>query len=136
MRAIALAATAAALLLAGCTQSSAGTSTSGFKGAEKDVAQKVADLAEDGQRKRAADICDDVVATRLRDQIRAAGSSCAQEMKKAIDDADGFALDVTDVTITGDAASAKVKSTSAGKDVVRTFRFVKESGGWRISAFG
>src|SRR4051794_782693 len=132
---VAVLATSSVFLLAGCTQSTT-TSTSGFKGQEKAVAQKVADLADDGQRKKAADICANVVAGSLRSKIAAAGSSCAQEMKKAIDDADGFSLDVTDVTVTGNQATAKVKGTSAGKDVIRTFSFVKESGGWRISGFG
>jgi hypothetical protein len=126
---------ASMLALAGCTQSST-TSTGGFSGAEKDVAQKVADLADDGQRQMAADICSDVLAKTIRDDIAEAGSSCAQEMKKAIDDADNFSLDVTDVTINGGKATAKVKGTSRGKDVIRTFSLVREGGGWRISAFG
>ena len=128
-------ATSSVLALAGCTQSTK-TSTSKFSGESKAVAQKVADLASDGQGKKAAEICGSVVAGALRDQIAAAGSSCAEEMKKAIDDADGFDLEVTDVSVTGAKATAKVKGTSGGKDVIRTFSFVREAGGWRISAFG
>jgi hypothetical protein len=123
-----------ALPLAGCTQTT--SSNGGFRGEEAAVAQKVADLADDGRKKRAADICGDVLAKPLVDQVAAAGSSCAAEMKKAIDDADGFQLDVTDVTVTANRATAKVQSRDRGQNVTRTFSFIREDGGWRISDFG
>jgi len=125
------------LALGGCTQTTS-SSSGDFSGEEKAVADKVADLADDGQRKKAADICDNVLARSLVDQVSAAGSSCATEMRKAIDDADGFTLDVTDVSIAsgGTSATAKVEGTDRGEKVTRTFSFVKEDGNWRISGFG
>jgi hypothetical protein len=125
----------AAAALGGCTQATT-TSTKGFSGQEKAVAQAVADLSSNGSRKKAAAICANVLAASLRQQITAAGSSCPTEMRKAIDDADDFNLKVDSVQVNGSKATAKVKGTNRGKDVIRTFSFVREAGGWRISDFG
>ena len=73
-------------------------------------------------------ICDEVLASALREQIQAAGSTCEQELDKAIKDADDFDLEVDDVTIDGDQATAKVTGKADGKDEVRDFEFVREGG--------
>jgi hypothetical protein len=120
---------------AGCSATGA-TSSTKFSGPQGDVAKVVSDLSTAGQRKDAQKICTQILSQALVRQLDAVGTSCQQEMKKAIDDADGFDLAVTDVTVNGSQATAKVKGTNRGKDVIRTFSFVKEDGGWRISAFG
>ena len=125
-------------VLAGCGQagSSSSSASKTFSGEEKQVADTVDKLASDGRSRKAAKICDELLATDLQNQIKAANASCADEMEKAIEDADGFDLQVTDVTVSGASARAQVKSTDRGKDVVRTFQFAKEQGGWRIKSFG
>ena len=55
-------------------------------------------------------------------------------MEKAIDDADDFELDVEDVTIDGDEATAKVKGSDQGEERVRDFEFVREGAGWRATS--
>ena len=134
MRLAVLIALFAAMLLTGCTQTR--TTSNDFTGERKQVADRVADLADDGQRKRAAAICENLLADELVKQVSAAGSSCAAEMKKAIDDADGFDLEVTKVDINGSNATATVRSKDRGKNVDRTFEFVKQDGEWRITGFG
>jgi hypothetical protein len=57
-------------------------------------------------------------------------------MDKAIKDADDFGLDVEDVTISGDTATAKVKGKNRGKDEVRTFRFERDGSTWRATDLG
>ena len=127
----------AALLLAGCGQTGSSSSNSkDFTGEQARVADKIVDLETAGTRKKAADVCDDIVTADLRNSIAAGNSSCAQEMKKAMDDADQFDLNVTDVQITGGKATATVKTDDRGKDVTRTFQLVKQGSGWRISSFG
>ena len=124
-----------AVVLAGCAQTS--TPGKSFQGAEKAVADQVAALKTAGERRKPADVCDKIVTSQLKSRIAAPGSDCASEMKKAIEDADGFDLSVTDVTITGNTATARVKSTTGdGKDVFRTFKFAKQGADWRISDFG
>jgi hypothetical protein len=124
---------AAALGVAGCT-SSTGTTSGQFSGAQGDVAQVVSDLAKDGQRKDAQKICSEILARELVDKLNQAGTSCGQEMDKAIADADDFDLSVQKVTINGSSATAVVRR---GKDgPTATFRFVREGGKWKATDFG
>jgi len=132
--AAALIAVLLALAVAGCAQAQS-TSTEGFEGEEKAVAEVVADLSADAQRGRHADVCDDVLSDRLQREV-AAGSSCISEVEKAFQDANAVAIDVDDVTLTQDTATAAVSTEDRGRTVKRTFRLVREDGGWRIDSFG
>jgi hypothetical protein len=121
-----------AVALAGCTQ--AGTSSSKFSGQQADVAKVVSDLQTAGQRKDAQKICTEIMAQSLVRQLSDAGTTCQAEMKKAVDDADDYDLSVQRVTVTGSQATAVVRRGSNGP--TETFRFVRESGGWRATSFG
>jgi uncharacterized cupredoxin-like copper-binding protein len=123
-----------AALASGCAGSS--SSSSDFQGEEKNVADVVEKLQTAGETGDAATICDDLLAKELRDEIAEAGSTCEQEMDKAIKDADDFELDVQDVTIQGDSATAKVKGRDQGKERVRDFEFVREGSSWRATSLG
>jgi hypothetical protein len=123
-----------AALAAGCAGSP--SSAGDFQGEEKRVAEVVEKLQSAGETGDAAEICDEVLAKQLRDQIQEAGSSCEQELDKAIKDADDFDLDVEAVTITGNTATAKVKGRDRGTDRVRTFEFERERSGWRATNLG
>ena len=124
----------AALLLSGCAGSA--SSATDFEGEEKAVAEQVEKLQSAGETGDAKVICDEVLAEDLREQIQAAGASCEQELDKAIKDADDFDLEVNDVTVDGDRATAKVTGKSDGKDDVRDFTFVREGDSWRASDLG
>ena len=54
----------------------------------------------------------------------------------AIKDADDFDLDVEDVTIDGNQATAKVKGRDGDEDRVREFEFVREGRDWRATSLG
>ena len=123
-----------AALASGCAGSS--SSADDFKGEEKKVAELVEKLETAGETGDAGTICDEVVAKELRDQIQEAGSTCEQELEKAIEDADDFELDVEDVTIDGDRATAKVKGRDRGEERVRDFEFVREGSEWRATSLG
>jgi hypothetical protein len=118
---------------AGCSATGA-TSSSKFSGPQGDVAKVVSDLSTAGQRKDAQKICTQILSQALVRQLDAVGTSCQQEMKKAIDDADDFDLTVQRVTIRGNQATALVKRGKKGPTA--TFRFVREGGGWRATSFG
>jgi hypothetical protein len=121
-----------AALAAGCN---GGASSAGdFEGEEEKVAEVVEDLQSAGETGDARAICEDILATSLSDQIKAAGSTCEQEMDKAIQDADDFDLDVEDVAIQGDTATVKVKGGDG--DEVRTFEFEREGSSWRATDLG
>lgn len=135
MRLAAVAAASSLLFLVGCTQTET-SSVGDFQGAERDVAQRVADLADAGTKRKPADICGGIVSEDLQTQIAQGGADCTSEMKKAVEDADDFDLQVEDVTVTGGTATARVKSTDRDRTVTRTFQFVREGGDWRIDSFG
>ena len=133
MRGAAALSIAALLCLAGCGQTSSATK---FSGAEGDVAQVVEDLQSDGKSNKPDDICTNLLAMALQERIATTGSSCAAEMKKAIDDADAFDLEVQTVSVQGATATARVKGSNEGKGVMRTFTFAREGARWRIVSFG
>jgi hypothetical protein len=123
-----------AALASGCAGNA--SSAGNFQGEEKQVADVVEKLQSAGETGDAKTICDDLLAKSLSDQIKAAGSTCEQEMDKAIKDADDFDLEVQDVTIDGDKATAKVKGRDRGADRVRTFQFERVGSSWRVSNLG
>jgi hypothetical protein len=125
---------ALAALTAGCGASD--STSAGFEGQEKAVADQVEKIQSAGEARDAKQLCDDVLATSLRDAIANAGSSCEVELDKAIRDADDFNLDVEDVTVTGDTAVAKVKTGSGDDAETRDFEFEKEGDSWRATSLG
>jgi hypothetical protein len=123
-----------AAVVSGC---GATTDSSGdFQGEEKRVADQVEKLQSAGQAGDAKEICDEVLARSLREQIAAEGSTCQTQLDLALDDADDFDLSVEDVTVDGNTATAKVRGRVGDRDQVRTFEFVREGQGWRASSFG
>jgi hypothetical protein len=123
----------AALALAGCgAQAEQTASAERFKGDERAVAQKVEDLQEAGESRKPEDICSEILARSLVSQLEAAGVDCADEMEKAIDDADDYDLDVRDVNITGSTATVSVRRGEDGP--TETMEFTKENGQWRATS--
>ena len=127
---------ALAILAAGCTSGGGASSASDFEGEEKKVADQVEKLETAGEATDAETICTEILSKSFSDQIASAGSSCVDEVDKAIKDADDYSLDVEDVTITGNTATAKVKGKEGGEDQVRTFEFEREGSDWRATSLG
>jgi hypothetical protein len=124
-----------AAALAGCAQ--APSSTGNLKGAEKDVAATVEALQTDAQSHKPAKICSDVLSRALAEKLKSSGGDCVDEMDKLTSDADDYALKVSDVTITGSTATARVKARKGGKDnAVTTFSLALEDGKWRLTNLG
>jgi hypothetical protein len=122
-----------AVALTGCTSTtSPGSAASKFNGTEADVAKVVEDLRTAGQRKDATKVCSQLLAKALVTKLDGAGTSCTQEMDRAASDADDFDLDVRDVTVSGDTATAKVQRGSKGP--TKTFSFVREANRWKIAS--
>jgi hypothetical protein len=120
------------LAIAGCGAQADPSSAEKFQGEQRAVAQKVEDLQKAGEGRDAEDICSQILARSLVQQLEAAGVSCADEMEKAIDDADDFELDVQKVTISGSNATVSVKRGDDGP--TETMEFTKESGQWRATS--
>jgi outer membrane PBP1 activator LpoA protein len=123
---------ASLLLLAGCGAQTEPSSVDTFQGEQRAVAQKVEDLEEAGRSREPETICADILAASLVDELEAAGSDCPQEMKKAIDDADDFDLEVLEVDVNGSSATARVRRGDDGPTA--TMQFTQERGDWRATA--
>ena len=124
----------ALLLLAGCgSAASQPSSVDNFKnGDERAVAQKVEDLEDAGSNREPEQICNDILARSLVQELEAAGADCAAEMKQAIDDADNYELDVRDVTISGGTATATVRRGDDGP--TGKMEFTREGNDWRATS--
>jgi hypothetical protein len=126
---------ALAAALAGCGQ--APTSAKSFKGSEKAVAQTIEDLQSDAQSRKPSAICRDVLSRALAAKVKSSGSDCAGELEKVTGDSDDFNLEVTDVTVSGSTATAKVKARRGDdKNASTTFSLVREDGDWRLNDLG
>ena len=123
-----------AALVAGCGGST--SSSPDFEGEEKAVADQVEKIQTAGEARDAKQLCDDVLAVELRDAIAAAGSSCEVELDKAIRDADDYALEVEQVTITGDTATATVRTGGEADGETRDFEFERDGTSWRATSLG
>jgi hypothetical protein len=123
----------ATLAVAGCGQSGSESSAEKFKGEQKAVAEVVEDLQEAGEKKDAERICSTILSPTLVAQVKAGGASCAAEMKRSLNDADQFELDVQSVTVEGTKAEARVKGEGSE---TATMSFAKERGGWRATDLG
>jgi hypothetical protein len=119
------------LALAGCGAEQ-DSSVDRFRGDQREVAQKVEDLQEAGEGRNPEDICSEILARVLVDQLEEAGTTCRDEMSDAIEDADDFDLDVLDVTVDGNQATARVRRGDDGPTA--TFEFTRENGQWRATS--
>ncbi len=122
-------------LLAGCALLAAGCGAEGrdevsFSGTEAEVADVVADLQEAAEAEEPTRICRALLAQPL------AADGCTDRVQKAIDDTDQFALDVREVTVTGNAATAKVITGAGDAERNATMGFARQGSNWRVTSFG
>ncbi len=109
------------------------TSTSNFSGAEKSVAQTVANLqsaATAGEQKK---ICAEDLSASVVGSLGGT-KGCEAAIKEQVAEIDGTEADVESVQVNGKTATAKVRSTYSGKKQVSEVTLVEEGGKWKISA--
>jgi hypothetical protein len=80
-------------------------------------------------------VCAELLAKPVIDSVRRAGLSCESAMKSALEGVKEPKIEVRQVTIKGDRASAKVHTTAANQAASDdTVALVKEGGDWKIGA--
>ena len=80
-------------------------------------------------------VCADLLAKPVIDSVRRAGLSCESAMKTALEGVQSPKLEVRQVTIKGNRASAKVHTTAANQQASDdTVALVKEGERWKIGA--
>jgi hypothetical protein len=119
----------AVLALTGCAAANQNASAGSFKGAERDVAQVVDDLKASRDPE---EVCSRLFTDAFAKSLEADGHDCVDEVQATIRDTANTDMDIDDVTVTGDRATAKV---SQGKDRA-TFELEKTPKGWQISSLG
>jgi hypothetical protein len=122
-----------AAILSGCAATGSSSSSKKFAGAAGDVSKAVDDLQAAGQRKDAGKLCTQLLARSLVSQIGESGATCKSELDKALADSDDFKLDVRDVNVNGNKATATVLQGDPGS--TRTIEFVREDNRWKATGF-
>jgi hypothetical protein len=80
-------------------------------------------------------VCGELLAKPVIDSVRRAGLTCENAMKTALEGVQAPKIEVRQVTIKGDRASAKVHTTAANQPASDdTVALVREGGDWKIGA--
>jgi hypothetical protein len=82
-------------------------------------------------------VCADLLAKPVIDSVRRAGLRCESAMQTALEGVQSPKLEVRQVTIKGDRASARVHTTAANQQASDdTVALVREGASWKIGAIG
>jgi hypothetical protein len=122
---------AVAIALGGCTATPP-SSSKNFQGAERDVAKVVDDISTAGRGGDPEKLCNEIFTAELANRFKAGNSTCVDEVEKAMRDVNDYDIEVTDVTVTGNTATAKVKQGKEGR--TGTFGFERVGNAWRASS--
>jgi hypothetical protein len=109
-------------------------STSGYKGESHNVAQTISNFQSDATTGDQQKLCQNDLALAVQTRLKAAGSGCQQALKDQLPQIDNFNVTVESIAVSGDTATAKVKSTYSGKSRISTIQLVKEGKDWKISS--
>jgi hypothetical protein len=119
----------------GVTACASTTSTSGFKGAEHEAAQTVADLQSDVTSSDRKKICERDFAAPVVSRLGGV-KACETAVKNRIAEIDNTELQVESVKVAGNTATAQVKSVYGGNKRIHTVTLAKEASRWKITAIG
>ncbi len=126
----------AVLLALGVGACGSTVSTSGFKGEAHAVAQRISDLQSDVSAVNEQKICEQDFSRAARARLSTGGNTCKQALKRQLGSIDDYELTVEKIAVSGVTATARVRSTWAGKPSTNTLRLVKERGNWRVEGVG
>ncbi len=110
------------------------TSTSSFKGVEREVAQRVSSLQSDATSSNKESICKNDLSAAIVAKL-GGRKQCEEALKHQLAQIDNLEAAIVSVKVApdGKSATAKVKSTYEGKSREKTLPLVKETGGWKVS---
>jgi len=123
----------APLLATGLAACANTVSTTSFKGEQQQVAQAISNLQSHATALEAKKICSEDLAAANVARLSTAPGVCKQAIETQLKQIDNFETTVESVKISGDRATARVKSVHSGKKAIQTLTLVRESGHWKIS---
>jgi hypothetical protein len=110
----------------------------GCGGGPSDTERVHAVVAAFGQASAAKDyqrLCDDLLAPRLVDEVESAGLPCEVALKQGLGEVQAPRLTIGQITVSGDRATADVRSTASGEPPSRdTLQLVRVGQSWRIAS--
>lgn len=121
---------ALAVAFGGCGETA---STGSFKGESHNVAQTISDFQSDVTAREQKKLCQRDLAASVTAQLTRAGGSCQAAMKNQLLQIDATNLTIQSIAVSGNRATARIKSTYSGKSRVSTLTLVKEGSRWKIS---
>lgn len=121
-----------ALALGGCSLTQPKTTTPKASGGAKAIGTVISNLSSDASGNDPSEICKDVLASSLVAHLNAIGG-CSTIIGKQLDTAQDFTLTPTKYGVSGNTATAIVKSIDNGKNHLYTVTFVKQDDTWKIS---
>jgi len=130
---IAVLATICAAGLAACGEV---VSTGSFKGEKGIVAQRISQFQNDATKGENETICHNDLAAALKRRLKNDGGNCQQAIKDQLAGVDTYSLSITSIEISGNAATALVKSNYSGKTKPGKLMLVREDRTWKISGVG
>lgn len=119
-----------ALALGACGST---VSTSSFKGEQHAVAQTISNLQSHATALEQKKVCSQDLASAVVKRLNAAPGGCNKALETQLKEIDSFEVKVESVQISGNSATAQVKSVHRGKQQTDTLTLVKEDGKWKIS---
>jgi len=125
-----------AVAVGGCGAASR-DSTEDFKGQERAVAAAIEEIETAARKDDADKVCKQLLSDSLLTALEKKGTTCTTGVQEGFDDADSLDLEVDDVTISGDTASAEVTSGRSGSDRKQdTLNLVRDGEDWKIASLG
>jgi hypothetical protein len=104
---------------------------------EEQVRGALTALADATAAKDYRRLCEEVFARELLEGIQQIGLPCEAAMRQAFEDVQEPRLTVGRVSVSGQTASAEVRSSARGQEPSSdTVTLVKEEEGWRVSSLG
>jgi hypothetical protein len=109
------------------------SSTGSYKGESKKVAQTISNLQNDATARNAGKVCGRDLAASVVKRLESDGKTCKKVLEHQLDEVDTYSLTVDSISLSGNDAKAKVKSTWSGKEEVHEVAFVKEGDSWKVA---
>lgn len=122
-----------ALAATGCT-SAPRDSADEFRGEERKVAAAVEQLEQAARADDADAVCEKLLTKERLELVAKLGTNCRTGVRDAFQDADSFDITVDDVTIRGDAATAKVTSGRGSREKTDTIELKREGSTWKVDS--
>src|SRR3954467_243925 len=82
-------------------------------------------------------LCKQLLAPKLLEQVAQAGVPCEVALSKGLGEVKDPKVTVGQITVTGDSATADIRTSAAGEEPSRdTLKLSKAGGRWRIASLG